>query len=93
MTVSSAPLMQSDIIPTILQSEGITSYGDFGRSVLEIAEDEVRERRSVFHSLQHDPLDGSLNYEEIEFKITGSGKLLSNWVVISRGKYVGNIYQ
>ena len=86
MQVSSAPIAQADILPTILQSEGIASSQDFGRSILDVSENETRVRRSVFHSYQKG------DYEEVVYQIVGSGRDLSNWEIVSRGKYVGNIY-
>lgn len=86
MKVSSAPIAQSDIVPAILQSEGIETEFDFGRSVFEIQEGEERERRVVFHRR----LSG--NDEEVIFKIVGSGRDMSNWTVESRDKFVGDLY-
>ncbi len=86
MEVSTAPIAQEDVVPSILQSEGIESELDFGRSVFEIGEDEVRERRVVFHRR----LGG--NDEEVIFKIVGSGRDMNNWTVESRGKFVGDLY-
>ena len=86
MKVSSAPIAQSDIVPAILQSEGIETEFDFGRSVFEIQEGEERERRVVFHRR----LSG--NDEEVVFKIIGSGRDMNNWTVESRDKFVGDLY-
>lgn len=86
MQVSSAPIAQSDIVSAILQSEGIETELDFGRSVFEIGEDEVRERFVVFHRR----LSG--NDEEVIFKVTGSGRDMKNWTIESRDKFVGDLY-
>ena len=86
LQVSSAPIAQADILPTILASEGIRSQQDFGRSVFEVSEGEERVRASVFHSWQKG------DYEEVVYKIVGSGRDLNNWEVVERGKFVGNIY-
>ncbi len=87
LQISTAPIAQADILPSILQSEGVTSDIDFGRSVFEIDAGESRERRCVFHSYQ------SGKYEEVIFKIVGSGRSLDNWNIESRGKYIGDIYE
>jgi hypothetical protein len=92
LKISSAPIAQGDVIPTILQSEGIETEVDFGRSIFDVKEGEQRERRTVFHSLQYNP-DGSVNYEEVLFRIVGSGRTLENWSIVSRGKFIGDIYQ
>ena len=86
MQVSSAPIAQADILPTILQSEGIESSQDFGRSIFDVSENETRVRKSVFHSWQKG------DYEEVVYQIVGSGRDLSNWEIVARGKYVGDIY-
>ena len=87
LQVSNAPIAQADVIPTILKSEGIQTDKDFGRAVFDVAEDEERIRTSVFHSCQN-----SNDYEEIIYRIKGSGRDLNNWTVIECGKYVGDIY-
>jgi hypothetical protein len=83
---SSAPIAQADIIPAILESEGIQTDSAFGRSLFDVEEGEMRVRRSVFHRR----LGG--NDEEVIFKIIGSGKNLNNWMIESRDKFVGDLY-
>jgi hypothetical protein len=80
LAVSSAPVMQADILPTILRSEGIQSDTDFGRSVFEIQEDEIRTRKHNFQSYQKD----SGGYEVIEYEIVGLARNLKNWTIVNR---------
>ena len=91
LKVSSAPVIQGDIIPTIIKSEGIESDYDFGRSVFEIAEDEERVRTYNFQSWQWK--NDQRNDEVVIFEITGSARDLKNWRIISRGDYVGNFLE
>ena len=83
---SYAPIAQADLIPTILFSEKIETELDFGRTIYEVGEDEIRERKCVFHRRLG-------NDEEVVFKIVGSGRDLNNWTVESRGKYIGDLYE
>jgi len=87
LKTSSAPIAQADVMAAILQSENIKTDLDFGRSLFDVSENEVRERKIYFQSQKADG-----NYEDVVFKVTGSGRDLKNWVIESRGKYVGDIY-
>ena len=89
LAVSTAPLAQADVIPSIIQSEGIETNIDFGTAISEVSEGDVRERWCVFHSLR----DGN-NYKEYVYRIVGSGKDLNNWVIANpdQEKFVGDIY-
>ena len=87
LTVSTAPVAQADVIPSIIQSEGIQTDINFGTSIFDVSEGDIRERRCVFHRLE-----SNNNFEEVIYRIVGSGKNLNNWEIASRGKYVGDIY-
>ena len=89
LITSSAPVMQGDIIPTILASEGIKSSTDLGKSVFEIPEDQPRVRRYNFQSLQY--TEGALDYEVFEYEIVGRARDLKNWTIVDRYR-VGDIY-
>ena len=80
LMISSAPVMQADIIPTILRSERIMTDTDFGRSVFEISETEARTRKYNFQSYQKD----SGGYEVIEYEIVGRARDLKNWTIVNR---------
>ena len=80
LTVNSAPVMQADIIPTILRSEGIDTDEDFGKSVFEIPADQPRKRKYNFQSYQKD----TGGYEVIEYEILGPARDLSNWTIVNR---------
>ena len=87
---SKAPVMQSDILPTILRSEGIVTDVNLGKSVFEIPEDQVRVRKYNFQSLQY--TNGELDYEVVEYEIVGRARDLGNWTIVDRYR-VGDIYQ
>ena len=89
LKISSAPVMQADIIPTILASENIQTDIDFGRSVFEISETELRTRKYNFQSLQY--TNGALDYEVVEYEIVGRARNLKNWTIVDRYR-VGDIY-
>lgn len=80
LTVNTAPVMQADIIPTILRSEGIETDTDFGKSVFEIPVDQPRKRKYNFQSYQKD----TGGYEVIEYEILGPARDLSNWTIVNR---------
>ena len=90
LKTSSAPVMQGDIIPTVLRSEGIKTEVDLGKSVFEIPVDQPRTRKYNFQSLQY--TGGELDYEAIEYEIVGRARDLKNWTIVSRYR-VGDIYQ
>ncbi len=90
LVTNAAPVEQGDIIPTILQSESI-DHADFGKSLFEFTEGEDRVRRFNFQSLQY--TNGEINYEVAWYHITGRARDFENWELVSRGDYVGNIYQ
>ena len=80
LQTSSAPVTQADILPTVLRSEGIENYGDFGRSVFEISETEIRTRRYNFQSYQ----SNTGGYEVVEYEIVGLARDLKNWRITKR---------
>ena len=79
LKISSAPVTQGDILPTILASEGIQSNIDFGdsRPVSTVAENEARTRYCLFDGQIPNGTGGELIY----FEITGSARDLSNWKI------------
>ena len=89
LVTNSAPVIQADIIPTILKSEGIQAEQDFGRSVFEIGVNEERTRKYCWQSLQH--VNGAIDYEVVMFEIKGSARDYDNWTIVDRF-YVGDIY-
>ncbi len=90
LTVNRAQVMQGDIIPSILRSEGIETAHDFGRSIFEIDENEQRERRFCNQKLFTD--NGKIDYEVIWFKVLGRSREISSWQIDRRGEFVGDIY-
>ncbi len=88
MKTSAAPVTQGDILPAIIDSEGIQTDLDFGRSLFEIAEDEQRPRICKFDDWKTDE-NNERNDEVITFRITGSARDLKNWEIIARGEFIG----
>ena len=87
IVTNNAPTHHDDIWPTIFASEGLTDYPEVrGRSVFDIAEDEVREREYVFHRLISD------GTEEITYKITGRASVFSNWEIVKRESFGIEVY-
>lgn len=91
LQVNTAPVAQSDIIPTILASEGIQTDIDFGPSVFEIDENETRARKYVFPSWQSP--DGVRNDELVIFEVVGSARDLENWRIVSKEYLGGSFYE
>lgn len=81
MTVSHAPVTQSDFMPTIAELAGLES-GQFGRSIFEIPEDEERERCSSVRWLDPDlpPISGKSANAMKEYCYTGDVETLHQMV-------------
>ena len=88
LKTSSAPVSQEDLHATVLASEGIDATLGYGRSVFDIAEDEVRERRYHFQRMVSE--DGTI--EIIKYKITGTAADFKNWTVVERIKLESGLY-
>ena len=88
LVTSNAPVTQGDIIPAILESEGIESELDFGRSLFDVKEGESRVRICKFDDWREDA-SGVRNDEVITFEILGNARDLNNWKIISRGEFIG----
>lgn len=85
---SDAPITVEDVFATILKAAGAPEAEDYGRTVFEIPEDEVRTRRYCFQrrDFQTD------NDEQITYEITGSGHDLANWKIVDRHFIGKSIY-
>ena len=92
LQVNHAPVAQGDIIPSILASEGIQTTQDFGKTLFDFQEGDVRERTHVFQR-REEQVDGPAIYEVIVFCIVGNSRDLKNWEIVSEGDWVGSIYQ
>ena len=91
LETSSAPVTHADLFPTILESEGISSASDFGRSVFDIPADEIRERFYYFQRL--DKSDGKVNYDMVIFSVTGKAADYGNWEIIEWYSLGKSIYK
>lgn len=89
LEVSSAPIAQADILPSILKSEGIEYTEDLGKTIFDIDENDIRERRYVWQSLM--TINGKIDYKLYEYKIVGKANDLSNWS-ITDSYFIGDIY-
>ena len=88
IVTSHAPVTQGDIIPAILESEGIEATLDFGRSLFDVKEGEHRVRICKFDDWKEDD-SGQRNDEVFIFEITGDARDLKNWKLLSRGEFIG----
>lgn len=80
LVTSTAPVCHDDLFATALKSEGLSTE-DWGRSVFEIPEDEIRTRRYFYQRV------GNLTrteYEQFEMEITGPAHDFNNWKVTKR---------
>ncbi len=91
LVTNRAPVAQGDIIPTIVESAGLESTHDFGRTLFEYREGEERVRRFNFQGLR--TVDGKIDYEQALYEIRGRAREFKNWVLVERGEMIGNIYQ
>lgn len=77
---SSAPVCHDDLFATALKSEGLSTE-EWGRTVFEIPEDEIRTRRYFYQRV------GNLartDYEWIEMEIVGPARDFNNWTIVDR---------
>ena len=88
LKISSAPVAQEDLHATVLASEGIDATLGYGRSIFDIAEDEIRERGYYFQRMVSE--DDSI--EVIKYKITGPAADFKNWTVVERVKLESDLY-
>ena len=88
IVTSNAPVTQGDIIPAILESEGIKTDLDFGRSLFDVKEGEKRVRICKFDDWKENA-NGERNDEVFTFEIIGNARDLNNWKEISRGEFIG----
>lgn len=88
LKISAAPVMQEDLHATVLASEGIDATLSYGRSIFDIAEDEVRERR--YHFQRQISEDDTI--EIVKYKIVGSAADFKNWTVVDRIKLDSGLY-
>ncbi len=84
---SNAQIAPEDVFATILDAAGSPVADDYGRTVFEIPEDEVRTRRYYFQRM------GGQDHEQIVYEITGSGHDFSNWHIVDRYYLGKTIYQ
>lgn len=92
IVTSNAPTCHDDVWPTIFASEGLKHYPEVqGRSMLDIGENEQREREYIFHRLVSGKNEGPM--EEIFYKITGSARDFSNWEIVERKTHDIGVYE
>jgi len=87
---SDIPVSQDSLIATLVESEGIQTNNDYGRSFKDFKESEKDTIvRRYFFQKSSVP---SGNDEIIEYKITGSGWDFDNWEIVKRTN-IGRIYK
>lgn len=75
---NSAPVVQGDVLATVMNDLGLNEQGQYGRSVFEIQEGEQRERNYYFYSLDWDNEPGYLP-QLIGYTISPSGNDLEDF--------------
>jgi len=76
LKISSAQVSQQNLIPTIIESAGIKTVNDYGRSYFSIMPDENTVRYHNFELYVKGQSD-----KIITFKVTGKGDDFSNWEI------------
>lgn len=87
IVTSTAPVMQGDILPAIIESAGVTCEKDFGPSLTSIKEGQARERKHCFQVIG---TNGESN-EYVTFKINGLARDFKNWQIVDRYE-IGSLY-
>lgn len=85
---SSAPVCQSNFIPTIIKSSGVVPSVSYGEAYSELDENAVVTRKYLFEKT----VDSKNKDEIVEYEIMGSARDFSNWKIKER-HVIGNIYK
>ena len=85
---SEAPVCQANLIPTIIKSAGVKTSAEYGKAYSEVSENETVIRKYLFEKT----VDSKDHDEIVEYEITGSAKVFSNWKVKER-HVIGSIYK
>lgn len=78
MAVSSAPVSQENLIPTLLKAMGL-DWHEYGRTLEEVPDDEVRERTYVDFDL--------IERYVVQYSIKGDARVLDSWDVKKEETY------
>ena len=81
LKISNAQVCQKDIWPTIFEDQGITSEIVLGTSILNVAENENRNRKFVWHTYE------GTKTKEYTYNIFGAGNNLENYNLIESKTY------
>ena len=91
LAYSSSQVSQDNLIPSIVESEGIQTDIDFGESYWDIPEGEDRERRYFLIRSLRDKDDNRAD-ELVEYKIVGDGSNFENWEIVKE-TLIGYLYK
>lgn len=80
-TLSNAPVSHEDLWPTVMDEAGIAMPADYGTSLFDVAENDERERRFIWHTYRH-----RNSMDVYTYTIKGSGRDFSHWEK-HRGKH------
>jgi len=87
---SEAPVSQDNLIATIVESEGIKTENDYGKSFKDISESDYDNVKRRYFYLKHMfPIGDD---ELVEYEITGDGRNFDNWEEVNRTS-IGRVYK
>ena len=87
LTVSKKQVCQDNLWATIIESEGIETEIDFGRSVFDIADGETIRREYFFQRMD----DGF--FENITYYVNGDSSDFDNWEIVNRVNIEGSVHK
>ena len=86
LRTSSAPVCQENLRASIVKSAGLNTEFDYGKSFLEIGEDEEIVRKYHFEKSNGD------KDEIVKYHVVGDAKDFSNWTLYEK-EVIGEIYK
>ena len=87
LSISSKQVCQDNLWATIIESEGIETSINFGRSVFDIAEGETVTREYIFQRMD----DGF--FENITYRVVGDSSDFDNWEIVDRVNIDGSVHK
>ena len=87
LTTSAKQVCQDNLWASIIESEGVETSIDFGRSVFDISEGEIISREYIFQRMD----DGF--FENITYRINGASSDFDNWEIVNRVNIEGSVHK
>lgn len=87
LAFSEKQVCQDNLWATIIESEGIDTDIDFGRSVFDISEGETITREYLFQRMD----DGF--FENITYRVVGDSSDFENWEIVNRVNINGSVHK